>query len=176
MGHLRGNAFGGTLLRLNAFGASALILDQRLRRTRAPSVERNTCGKSAEGALAAGVSIRRTHGRIEFNFQAWEFAQRRSVKPSVRRRPLRLQAVDQTEGSDLSGVGSPTALDILAGSGAATAAAEATQPNSRESPGNSVATEILNSEYDEDESSSEEQEEESVQGTPTRVLCEWYAC
>ncbi|OAE33061.1 hypothetical protein AXG93_1913s1630 [Marchantia polymorpha subsp. ruderalis] len=32
------------------------------------------------------------NGRIKFNFHAWEFAQRRSVKPSVRRRPLRLHA------------------------------------------------------------------------------------
>ncbi|OAE30861.1 hypothetical protein AXG93_2615s1160 [Marchantia polymorpha subsp. ruderalis] len=62
---------------------------------------------------------------------------------------------DQTGGADLSGAWSPTALDILAGSSAAAAAAEATQPNSRESPGNSVATKILNSEDEEDESSSE---------------------
>ncbi|OAE21414.1 hypothetical protein AXG93_3954s1040 [Marchantia polymorpha subsp. ruderalis] len=67
--------------------------------------------------------------------------------------------------------GSPTTLDILAGSSAEATAAEATQPNSRESPGNSVATKILNSEDEEDESSSEEQEEESVQGTPTTALC-----
>ncbi|OAE34718.1 hypothetical protein AXG93_700s1000 [Marchantia polymorpha subsp. ruderalis] len=79
---------------------------------------------------------------------------------------------DQTEGADLSGAGFSTALDILAGSSAAAAASEATQPNSRESPGNSVATEILNSEDKEDESSSEEQEEESVQGTPITALCE----
>ncbi|OAE20378.1 hypothetical protein AXG93_3932s1020 [Marchantia polymorpha subsp. ruderalis] len=46
-------------------------------------------------------------------------------------------------GADLSGAGSPIALYILAGSGAA-AAADATQSNSRESPGNFVATEILN--------------------------------
>ncbi|OAE19406.1 hypothetical protein AXG93_1096s1020 [Marchantia polymorpha subsp. ruderalis] len=78
----------------------------------------------------------------------------------------------QTGGADLSRAGQPTALDILAGSGAAAAAAEATQPNSRESPRNSVATEILNSEDDEDESSSEEQEEELVQGMPIGVLCE----
>lgn len=83
-----------------------------------------------------------------------------------------LAVADQVGEADLPGAGSPSALDILAGTGAAAAAAEATQPNSRESPGNSVATEILNSEDDEDESSSEEQEEKSVQGTPTRVLCE----
>lgn len=71
----------------------------------------------------------------------------------------------------MSGTGSPTALDILAGSSAAAAAAEATQPNYRESPGNSVATKILNSEDDEDESGSEE-EEQSVKGTPTTALCE----
>ncbi|OAE21657.1 hypothetical protein AXG93_297s1000 [Marchantia polymorpha subsp. ruderalis] len=79
---------------------------------------------------------------------------------------------DQTEGAGLSGTRSPTTLNILARSSEAAAAAEATQPNSRESPGNSVATEILNSEDDEDESSSEEEEEESVQGTPTTALCE----
>ncbi|OAE20166.1 hypothetical protein AXG93_1207s1000 [Marchantia polymorpha subsp. ruderalis] len=79
---------------------------------------------------------------------------------------------DHTGGADLSRAGSPTALDILAGSGAAAAAAEATQPNSQESLGNSMAIEILNLEDDEDESSSEEHEEESVQGTPTGVLCE----
>ncbi|OAE24640.1 hypothetical protein AXG93_4863s1030 [Marchantia polymorpha subsp. ruderalis] len=79
---------------------------------------------------------------------------------------------DQAGGADLPEAGSPTALDILVGSGAAAAAAEATQPNCRVSPGNSVATEILNSKDDEDESSSEEQEEESVQGTPTGVLSE----
>ncbi|OAE21609.1 hypothetical protein AXG93_939s1160 [Marchantia polymorpha subsp. ruderalis] len=62
--------------------------------------------------------------------------------------------------ADLPGAGSPTALDILAGSGATAAAAEATQPNSRESSGNFVATEIFNSEDDDDESSSKEQEEE----------------
>ncbi|OAE20939.1 hypothetical protein AXG93_3256s1860 [Marchantia polymorpha subsp. ruderalis] len=62
--------------------------------------------------------------------------------------------------------------DSTSGSGAAVAAAKATQPNCRESLEISVATEILNSEDDEDESSSEEQEEESVQGTSTRVLCE----
>ncbi|OAE23680.1 hypothetical protein AXG93_4520s1030 [Marchantia polymorpha subsp. ruderalis] len=65
-------------------------------------------------------------------------------------------------------VRSPTPLEMLAGSGAAVAAEEATRPTSRQSPRISVATEILNSE---DDSSSEEQEVESVQGTPTGVLC-----
>lgn len=64
-----------------------------------------------------------------------------------------------------------TALDILAGSSAAAAAADATQPNSRESPGNSVATEILNSEDDEEESTSAERGEKMVQGSSTGVLC-----
>ncbi|OAE28261.1 hypothetical protein AXG93_4492s1520 [Marchantia polymorpha subsp. ruderalis] len=79
---------------------------------------------------------------------------------------------DQVGGADLPGAGSPTALDILAGSGAAAATAEATQSNSRESPRISVATEIPDSEDEEEESSSEEQEAESMQGTPTCVLCE----
>ncbi|OAE31726.1 hypothetical protein AXG93_3384s2020 [Marchantia polymorpha subsp. ruderalis] len=65
---------------------------------------------------------------------------------------------------------SPTALEILAGSEVAVATAEATRPSSRESPRISVATETLDSE-DED-SGLEGQEVESVQGTPTRVLCE----
>ncbi|OAE33566.1 hypothetical protein AXG93_2139s1190 [Marchantia polymorpha subsp. ruderalis] len=70
--------------------------------------------------------------------------------------------------------GSPTALDILARSSAAAAAAEAeaTQPNSWESPGNSVATKILNLEDDGDESGSDDKDEQSVKGTPTTALCE----
>ncbi|OAE23633.1 hypothetical protein AXG93_4084s1000 [Marchantia polymorpha subsp. ruderalis] len=55
------------------------------------------------------------------------------------------------------------------GIGAAVAAEEATRPSSRESPRISVAKVNLDLE---DESSSEGQEVESVQGTPTRVLCE----
>ncbi|OAE19691.1 hypothetical protein AXG93_3285s1000 [Marchantia polymorpha subsp. ruderalis] len=82
-----------------------------------------------------------------------------------------LVVADQTGGAGLSGAGSPTALDILAGSSAAAVAAEAMQSNSRESPGNSVATEILNLEDEEDELSSEEQDRESVQGTPNTALC-----
>ncbi|OAE35464.1 hypothetical protein AXG93_2587s1800 [Marchantia polymorpha subsp. ruderalis] len=66
---------------------------------------------------------------------------------------------DRVGVADLPKAGSPTALDILAGSGAAVAAAEATQLNFRESAGISVATEILNSEDEEKESSLEEQEE-----------------
>ncbi|OAE26845.1 hypothetical protein AXG93_2923s1000 [Marchantia polymorpha subsp. ruderalis] len=47
------------------------------------------------------------------------------------------------------------------------------KPNSRESPKNSVATEILNSEDDEEgESGSGEEEEQLVAGTPTAALCE----
>ncbi|OAE18316.1 hypothetical protein AXG93_4371s1000 [Marchantia polymorpha subsp. ruderalis] len=64
---------------------------------------------------------------------------------------------------------SPTALKILAGSGAAVAAEEATRPSSRVSPRIFVATEILDLE---DESSSEGREVEWEQGTPTGVLCE----
>ncbi|OAE22797.1 hypothetical protein AXG93_2035s1810 [Marchantia polymorpha subsp. ruderalis] len=71
----------------------------------------------------------------------------------------RPSVTEQAGGAGLSGTGSPTALDILEGSSVAAAAAEATQPNSRESPGNSVTTEIFNSENDEDESGSEEEEE-----------------
>ncbi|OAE23875.1 hypothetical protein AXG93_3001s1040 [Marchantia polymorpha subsp. ruderalis] len=63
---------------------------------------------------------------------------------------------------------------------AATAAADeadATKPHSRESPENSVATEILNSEDDEEGetesvSGSGEEEEQSVACTPTTALCE----
>lgn len=88
------------------------------------------------------------------------------------RRSAPLVVANQTEGAGLSGTWSSIALDILAGSSAAASATKATQPNSRKSPGNSVATEILNSEDDEDESSSGEEEEESVQGTPTTALCE----
>ncbi|OAE35249.1 hypothetical protein AXG93_1162s1250 [Marchantia polymorpha subsp. ruderalis] len=65
---------------------------------------------------------------------------------------------------------SSTALEILARSGAAVAAEEATRPSSRESPRIPVATEILDSE-DED-LGSKEQDVESVLGTPTGVLCE----
>lgn len=148
-------AFGGVLLRLNAFGASALILGQRLWRcdfgrmplavrlrrngahaARAPSAgqertsemtrridlcqrlwgsafgERQTPSavrlrrymesksETGQGRSSSPPRLRRCtgkakstdNGKIKFNFQAWEFAQRRSVKPSVRRRPLRLQA------------------------------------------------------------------------------------
>lgn len=74
---------------------------------------------------------------------------------------------DRVGGADLPESRSPTALDILAEIGAVVATAEATQSNSRESPRISVATEILDSEDEEDESSSEEQEVKSVQGTPT---------
>ncbi|OAE33542.1 hypothetical protein AXG93_1873s1010 [Marchantia polymorpha subsp. ruderalis] len=69
-------------------------------------------------------------------------------------------------GAEAQAVGSPTALDILAGSGAAVAAEAATHHSSRESPRASVATEILETE---DETSSEEQEADSVHGTPTGV-------
>ncbi|OAE28135.1 hypothetical protein AXG93_638s1230 [Marchantia polymorpha subsp. ruderalis] len=88
-----------------------------------------------------------------------------------------LVATDQAGGAGLLETGFPTALDILAGSSAAAIAAEAeaTQPNSWESPGNSVATEILNSEDDGDESGSDEEEEQSVKGTPTTALCEQVA-
>ncbi|OAE20492.1 hypothetical protein AXG93_4698s1440 [Marchantia polymorpha subsp. ruderalis] len=58
---------------------------------------------------------------------------------------------------------------MLVGSGAAVAAEEASRPSSRESLRISMATKILDSE---DDSGLEEQEVESVQGTPTRVLCE----
>ncbi|OAE31461.1 hypothetical protein AXG93_725s1510 [Marchantia polymorpha subsp. ruderalis] len=68
-----------------------------------------------------------------------------------------------------TGERSPTPLEMLAESGAAVAAEEAARSSSRESPGISVATEILDSD---DESSSEGQESESVKGTPTGVLCE----
>ncbi|OAE29191.1 hypothetical protein AXG93_2789s1010 [Marchantia polymorpha subsp. ruderalis] len=78
---------------------------------------------------------------------------------------------------------SPSALDILAGSSEATVAAEdanISQPRSRQSPTNSVATEILNSEDDEEGGSTEsvsgsestEEEEQEVVGTPTAALCE----
>ncbi|OAE31410.1 hypothetical protein AXG93_841s1020 [Marchantia polymorpha subsp. ruderalis] len=79
-------------------------------------------------------------------------------------------ATDRADGANLSKTGSPTALDILAGRSAATAA-EATQLNSQESPENSMATIILNSEDEEEESTSAEQGEKLVQGTPTGVLC-----
>ncbi|OAE33259.1 hypothetical protein AXG93_1200s1210 [Marchantia polymorpha subsp. ruderalis] len=84
-----------------------------------------------------------------------------------------LVVIDRADGANLLKTGSPTALDILAGSSAAVAAAEvdATQPNSRESPRNSVATEILDSEDDGEESGSDEEEEQSVKGTPTTALC-----
>ncbi|OAE28916.1 hypothetical protein AXG93_1887s1000 [Marchantia polymorpha subsp. ruderalis] len=67
--------------------------------------------------------------------------------------------------------------DQAGGSSAAAAAteADAMQPNSRESPGNSVATEILDSEDDEEESGSDEEEEQAVKGTPTTALCEQVA-
>ncbi|OAE34089.1 hypothetical protein AXG93_2891s1130 [Marchantia polymorpha subsp. ruderalis] len=55
---------------------------------------------------------------------------------------------------------SPTPLEILARSGAAVAAAEATRSSSRELPRISVATEILDSEDKEDESISEGELEE----------------
>ncbi|OAE18956.1 hypothetical protein AXG93_2732s1000 [Marchantia polymorpha subsp. ruderalis] len=63
---------------------------------------------------------------------------------------------------------------MLAGCNAAAAAeeADATQPNSRKSLGNSVATEILDSEDDEEESGSDEEEEQAMKGTPTTALCE----
>ncbi|OAE23340.1 hypothetical protein AXG93_2309s1000 [Marchantia polymorpha subsp. ruderalis] len=68
---------------------------------------------------------------------------------------------------------SPTALEILAESGAAVAAPEATRSSSKESPRIFVAIEILDSEDEEDEDlGSEGQEVESVQGSPTGVLCE----
>ncbi|OAE35189.1 hypothetical protein AXG93_2947s1060 [Marchantia polymorpha subsp. ruderalis] len=67
------------------------------------------------------------------------------------------------------GARSPTPLEMLAGSGAAIAAEEAVQPSSKELSRISVATEILNIEYG---TGSEEEEVESVQGTPTGVLCE----
>ncbi|OAE26939.1 hypothetical protein AXG93_4413s1230 [Marchantia polymorpha subsp. ruderalis] len=54
-------------------------------------------------------------------------------------------------------------------SGAAVAAEEAAWPSAGESPRTSVVTEILKTE---EETSSEGQEVESVQGTPTGVLCE----
>lgn len=72
-------------------------------------------------------------------------------------------------GTGAQALGSPTALDILAGSGVAVAAEAAARHNSRESPRDSVATEILKTE---DETNSEEQEADSVQKTPTGVLCE----
>ncbi|OAE27168.1 hypothetical protein AXG93_4666s1400 [Marchantia polymorpha subsp. ruderalis] len=74
---------------------------------------------------------------------------------------------DQTSEAALPKARSPTPLEMLAGSGAAVAAEEAARPSSRESPRNSVVIEIL-----EDDSGSEEEEVESVQGTPTGVLCE----
>ncbi|OAE33237.1 hypothetical protein AXG93_2069s1000 [Marchantia polymorpha subsp. ruderalis] len=57
---------------------------------------------------------------------------------------------------------------MLAGSGAAVAAEEATRHSSRESPRISVVTEILDTKNDK---GSEEEKVESVQGTPTGVLC-----
>ncbi|OAE23442.1 hypothetical protein AXG93_961s1420 [Marchantia polymorpha subsp. ruderalis] len=59
--------------------------------------------------------------------------------------------------------------ELLGGSGAAVTAEEATRPSFKESPRICVATKILDSV---DESSSEAQEVESVQGTPTGVMCE----
>ncbi|OAE19635.1 hypothetical protein AXG93_3248s1000 [Marchantia polymorpha subsp. ruderalis] len=80
-----------------------------------------------------------------------------------------LAIADRAGEAGLPEARSPTALEMLVGCGAAVAAEEAVRPSSRESPRISVATEILDSE---DESSSEGQEVESVQGTPTGVLCE----
>ncbi|OAE23238.1 hypothetical protein AXG93_620s1050 [Marchantia polymorpha subsp. ruderalis] len=58
---------------------------------------------------------------------------------------------DRVGEADLPEAKSPTALDVLAGSVAAIAVAEATRPNSRESPRISLAIEILDSEDEEDE-------------------------
>ncbi|OAE30401.1 hypothetical protein AXG93_3612s1240 [Marchantia polymorpha subsp. ruderalis] len=68
-----------------------------------------------------------------------------------------------------TGVGSPTPLEMLTGYGVEAAAEEAARPSARESPRCSAATEILELE---EETHSEEEEVESVQGTPTGVLCE----
>ncbi|OAE33236.1 hypothetical protein AXG93_3105s1440 [Marchantia polymorpha subsp. ruderalis] len=94
----------------------------------------------------------------------------KSVKDEGRKEETRvpsaqspLAVVDLVGEAELPEAKSPTALDILAWSGVAVTAAEATQPNSRESSRISVAIEILDSEDEEDESSSEEQEVESVQ-------------
>ncbi|OAE19002.1 hypothetical protein AXG93_4538s1000 [Marchantia polymorpha subsp. ruderalis] len=67
------------------------------------------------------------------------------------------------------GARSPTPLEMLAGRGAAVAAEKVAQPSSRESPRNSAATKILGTE---DDTGSKEEEVESMQGTPTGVLCE----
>ncbi|OAE21963.1 hypothetical protein AXG93_242s1480 [Marchantia polymorpha subsp. ruderalis] len=61
-------------------------------------------------------------------------------------------------------------IGYLGRSGAAVAATEATRRSSRKSPRKSVATEILD--LEDEDSESEGQEVESVQGTPTGVLCE----
>ncbi|OAE24250.1 hypothetical protein AXG93_1528s1000 [Marchantia polymorpha subsp. ruderalis] len=87
--------------------------------------------------------------------------------------------------TNLAQPNSPTALDILAGSSEAAAAtvvaddADISKPHSRQSPENSVATEILSSEDDEGGSTesasgsgSSEEEKQSVAGTPTAALCE----
>ncbi|OAE23805.1 hypothetical protein AXG93_1151s1000 [Marchantia polymorpha subsp. ruderalis] len=80
--------------------------------------------------------------------------------------PSRSEAQAEAEAQ---AVGSPTALDILAGSGVAIAEEAAEQHSSRESPRASMATEILETE---DETSSEAQEADSMRGTPTGILCE----
>ncbi|OAE27860.1 hypothetical protein AXG93_3459s1030 [Marchantia polymorpha subsp. ruderalis] len=75
------------------------------------------------------------------------------------------------------GASSPTPLEVLARRGAEVAAEEAARVSSRELPRIYAATEILETE---DNTTSEEEEVESVQGTPTGVLCEqvvpllWY--
>ncbi|OAE18214.1 hypothetical protein AXG93_3354s1020 [Marchantia polymorpha subsp. ruderalis] len=69
----------------------------------------------------------------------------------------------------LTGVGSPTPLEMLAGHGVEAGAEEAVRPSARESSRISGATKILESKED---TPSEEEEVKSVQGTPTGVLCE----
>ncbi|OAE30616.1 hypothetical protein AXG93_1037s1020 [Marchantia polymorpha subsp. ruderalis] len=98
--------------------------------------------------------------------QAVEAGGARVTKVTAAPTPSR---TEDRAGTGAQAVGSPTALDILAGSGAAVAAEAAARHSSRESPRDSVATEILETE---DETSSEEQEADSVRGTPTGVLCE----
>ncbi|OAE19800.1 hypothetical protein AXG93_4515s1000 [Marchantia polymorpha subsp. ruderalis] len=115
-------------------------------------------------------------------------AQLQSAQTSSAQPPSTVDAIGDAElvvtgrasGASLSQPKSPTALDILAGSSEAAAVADdadTTKPHSRESPENSVVTEIVNLKDDEEGetesgSGSGEEEEQSVAGTPTAALCE----
>ncbi|BBN19980.1 hypothetical protein Mp_8g15400 [Marchantia polymorpha subsp. ruderalis] len=131
-----------------------------------PTARRMGPTTSVRTPSADAPSARTPSAQIAPEGQAAEAGGARVTKVTAASTPSQ---TEDRAGTGAQAVGSPTALDILAGSGAAVAAEAAARHSSRESPRDSVATEILETE---DDTSSEEQEADSVQKTPTGVLCE----